>query len=163
MTHPDHDIERLLRDRRHAAPPDFTVRVLRRVAAERQAPRRAARVFSSPRLTAAAVLVLALGLSLAGLFRAKNEASDLPRIVVELELAEAGARSVAVAGDFNNWDAVKMQQGSDGVWRVRLSLPPGRYQYAFVVDEEKWVADPRATAAVDSGYSGTNSVLDVAL
>jgi hypothetical protein len=56
-----------------------------------------------------------------------------------------------------------MKQGVDGIWRVRLSLHPGRYQYAFVVDGEKWMPDPRATTVVDSGFSGANSVLDVSL
>jgi hypothetical protein len=49
------------------------------------------------------------------------------------------------------------------VWKTRLSLPPGRYRYAFVVDSEKWVADPQAATVVDSGYGGADSVLDISL
>jgi hypothetical protein len=88
-----------------------------------------------------------------------------PRVPVELELASADARSVSVAGDFNQWqvDAARMTRGADGVWRIRLELPPGRYQYVFVVDDNRWIADPRASTVVDSGFSGANSVLDLSL
>jgi 1,4-alpha-glucan branching enzyme len=80
-----------------------------------------------------------------------------------LELTDVAARSVSVAGDFNDWQAAGMQKGADGVWRIRLSLRPGRYQYAFVVDDARWVADPRAATLVDSGYGGANSVIEVSL
>ncbi len=86
-----------------------------------------------------------------------------PRIPVELQLASVEARSVAVAGDFNGWDVVTMKKGEDGVFRVQLSLPRGRYQYAFLVDGQKWVPDPRADTTVDSGYGGADSVLDLTL
>jgi hypothetical protein len=162
-------IEAQVRARRRPAPPDFASDVLRRIAREGRTPHsrpRPVRVFAYG-LPAAAVLVLALGLSVAAfLLRQAGDSRPGPasgQITVELELADGAARSVAVAGDFNGWDAARMHKGGDGIWRIRLSLPPGRYQYVFVVDDEKWIADPRASAAVDSGYSGTNSVLDVAL
>jgi 1,4-alpha-glucan branching enzyme len=88
---------------------------------------------------------------------------EAPHVQVELKLAGEKARTVAVAGDFNGWDAVVMKKGEDGVWKTRLSLPPGRYRYAFVVDSEKWVADPQAATVVDSGYGGADSVLDISL
>ena len=52
------------------------------------------------------------------------------------------AKSVFVAGDFNNWDpkAGKMKKTKDGSFRVRLVLAPGRYQYKFVADGI-WVVD----------------------
>jgi anti-sigma factor RsiW len=86
-----------------------------------------------------------------------------PPVEVELQLANGRASSVAVAGDFNGWDAVGMTKGTDGVFRVRLALSPGRYQYAFLVDGQTWVADPRAATIVDSGYGGADSVLDLSL
>ncbi len=113
-------------------------------------------------LGAAAVAVLAIVAGLVGR-HLRHPGLEAPTIQVELQLARAGARSVAVAGDFNGWDAVRMKQGDDGVWRVRLSLSPGRYQYAFLVDRRTWIADPRAASSVDSGYGGADSVLDLSL
>src|SRR6266498_3640611 len=37
-----------------------------------------------------------------------------PRVPVELQLAGASARTVAVVGDFNGWDAATMKKGDDG-------------------------------------------------
>jgi hypothetical protein len=150
---------------RKSVPVGFSDRVLRRLAEPRRAPARV----PAPRgfwqwAPAAAGLVLALGVSLAGWVRFSTDRHpQAPQVAVELELADMKARTVAVAGDFNGWDSAQMKQGADGVWRVRLSLQPGRYQYAFVVDGEKWMPDPRSTTVVDSGFSGANSVLDVSL
>jgi hypothetical protein len=154
-----------LRRGRRVLPPGFTDRVLRHTREPRPVPVRSA----APRgfwqwAPAAAGLVLALGVALAGWVRfAADRHPEAPRVAVELELADVKAQTVAVAGDFNGWDTAQMKQGADGIWRVRLSLQPGRYQYAFVVDGENWMADPRASTVVDSGFSGANSVLDVSL
>jgi hypothetical protein len=151
-----------IRTGRRGAPTGFADRILARVA-EGGAPRMRQ---APPRptwrsLAAAAAVFLVVGLAVSD--RRPPVPQGPPQITVELELGEVAARSVAVAGDFNGWDAATMKQGADGIWRIRLSLPPGRYQYVFVVDDEKWIADPRSPTVVDSGFSGANSVLDVSL
>ncbi len=114
-------------------------------------------------LPAAAVLAVGIGAVVLYQGRGRPTRDGSPRIPVELQLAGTEARSVAVAGDFNGWDAVTMKKGEDGVFRVHLALPPGRYQYAFLVDGQKWVPDPRSATIVDSGYGGADSVLDLTL
>jgi hypothetical protein len=55
------------------------------------------------------------------------------------------AKSVSVAGSFNAWkpDADPMSgTDSDGVWRLETTLPAGVHEYKFVVDGDKWLADP---------------------
>jgi hypothetical protein len=150
---------------RRRAPEGFADRVMARVSQLTPAaprPRLRSRILHG--LPMAAALAMALGLSGAGLFRLVHErAPEAPTFPVELELPAAEAHTVSVAGDFNEWQNARMNKGTDGVWRIRLSLPPGRYQYAFVVDNNKWMADPHASTLVDSGYSGANSVLDVSL
>ena len=49
---------------------------------------------------------------------------------------EKAAAAVFLAGDFNDWssDHTPMTGGSTGEWSVSLRLPPGRYEYKFVVD-----------------------------
>ncbi|HJT70838.1 MAG TPA: glycogen-binding domain-containing protein [Terriglobales bacterium] len=46
------------------------------------------------------------------------------------------ANEVFLVGTFNNWDplATRMERGTDGNWRTTVHLPPGRYEYKFVVD-----------------------------
>ncbi len=84
------------------------------------------------------------------------------------------ARVVQVAGNWpaNNWLAGQAQTGSylvgkmedkdgDGIWERREVLPPGRYQYKFVIDEQNWKEDPNNPQRVDDGYGGFNSLLIV--
>ena len=53
--------------------------------------------------------------------------------------------SVAVVGDFNAWEATPLaDDNNDGIWTVAIPLPPGRYEYAFVIDGQWWGQDPLA-------------------
>lgn len=153
-----------LRQGRRALPVAFSDRVLRR-AAELGLPRGVRdRPATGLRWLPAAVTALAAGLVLLAVLRVPRQTlPEPPRVPVELRLAGAKAGTVAVVGDFNGWDAASMKKGEDGVWRISLSLPPGRYQYAFVIDKEKWVPDPQAATLVDSGYGGADAVLDISL
>jgi hypothetical protein len=73
------------------------------------------------------------------------------------------AQSVALAGDFNDWDAsrVLMQREASGLWTVDLPLTPGRYRYVFVVDGRRFVADPSAPRAVGDDFGTPTSVVTV--
>ena len=49
----------------------------------------------------------------------------------------------------------------DGVWSIVKVLPPGRYEYKFLVDRNTWIEDPNALESIDDGYGGKNSILIV--
>ncbi len=76
---------------------------------------------------------------------------------------EAGpsAQDVFVAGEFNNWNpqATRMVR-KGGQFTARLFLPPGKYQYKYVVDGQ-WQQDPTAGAEVGNEFGGFNSVASV--
>jgi 1,4-alpha-glucan branching enzyme len=36
-----------------------------------------------------------------------------------------------------------------GVWSVDVALPPGRHEYAFVMDGKRWSPDPAADRVSD--------------
>lgn len=88
-------------------------------------------------------------------------ADDAPR-AVQFVLDAPGARAVAVVGGFNDWDPTMARlervPGST-VWTTTVPLAPGRYTYAFVVDDSTWVLDPRAPRAQDPDYGVESSVL----
>jgi len=84
------------------------------------------------------------------------------------------AKLVQLAGNWpeNNWLAGQAQTGSflvgemkdtngDGIWERLEPLPPGRYQYKFVIDRVNWKPDPNNPQRVDDGYGGFNSLLIV--
>jgi hypothetical protein len=83
--------------------------------------------------------------------------------LVRLVIMQPGAKTVQVAGDFNGWNPAKtsLEQISDGAWAVTIPLKPGRYAYMFVVDGQRWVADPFAAEQKDDGFGSRNAVLDV--
>jgi len=74
------------------------------------------------------------------------------------------AQRVNLVGDFNNWspkvDAMTDENG-DGEWTLFYDLKPGVYQYKFVVDGVKWIADPSNPERVSDGFEGQNSVVRV--
>ena len=79
--------------------------------------------------------------------------------LVRFVLVNPGARQVALAGDFNGWQAEALTPtASGGVWSVALPLRAGRYEYAFVVDGERWLADPALPSTRDE-FGGEHSVL----
>lgn len=62
-----------------------------------------------------------------------------------LELTHPTAQKACIAGSFNDWhpSVTPMIRLHDGKWAKELAMPPGRYEYRFVVDGE-WVDDPAA-------------------
>jgi pimeloyl-ACP methyl ester carboxylesterase len=72
------------------------------------------------------------------------------------------AKSVALAGSFNNWNTEStpmIRKGAD--WSVGIKLAPGAYRYKFVVDKERWTVDPENSQTEDDGEGHINSVLIV--
>ena len=71
------------------------------------------------------------------------------------------ADRVCVVGDFNGWQGAALERSGDaasGVWSVSLPLAAGRYEYAFVVDGNRWIADP-ALPRMHDEFGGEHSVL----
>ena len=84
---------------------------------------------------------------------------------VTFALRAPGATSVAVAGDFNGWDAAAtpmIHAGSGDLWIARVTVPRGMHLYSFVLDGGEWRPDPSAPLAPDDAFGGRNSVIVVA-
>ena len=85
--------------------------------------------------------------------------------IVQFGFAAPHASSVALVGDFNNWDpkATPLRAASTGgVWSVEVPIQPGRHLYAFVVDGTVWRPDPSAPKAPGEDFGEPNSALTVA-
>jgi 1,4-alpha-glucan branching enzyme len=97
---------------------------------------------------------------------AKQFLKSKPIAKVTFELsAEAvnGAKTVAVVGEFNNWDATAqvLKKQKDGSYKTTVELPVGNeYQFRYVLDGSKWENDSAADKYVASGVSEEqNSVI----
>ena len=90
---------------------------------------------------------------------------------VEFRYPSSSARTVQVAGDWNNWGAGDaeqgevlvglMEKGKLDIWSVSLELPPGRYRYFFLINETQRILDPANTRVVDDPWGGKASLLIV--
>ena len=65
---------------------------------------------------------------------------------VNFYCAAPGAKSVTLAGDFNEWDpsSLPMKRRVDGCWFLQVPLTHGHHRYRFLVDGRPML-DPHAT------------------
>lgn len=94
--------------------------------------------------------------------RARKRASQPVTLPVRLSFVHPTAKLVCIAGTFNDWhpSVTEMIPLGDGRWIKEFTVPPGIYEYRFVVDGQ-WMADPNAPETVLNPYGGMNSVLRV--
>jgi 1,4-alpha-glucan branching enzyme len=59
---------------------------------------------------------------------------------VEFTFGAPDAKEVFLAGEFNNWDTLSLPMKKDkkGIWKIKIKLTPGRYEYKFFADNV-WV------------------------
>ena len=72
------------------------------------------------------------------------------------------AKSVAVAGDFNNWDAAAhpLTRAVDGGWHGQIPLSHGHHRYLFIVDGQP-ALDPRAQGTVRNERNEKVSMISI--
>jgi 1,4-alpha-glucan branching enzyme len=70
----------------------------------------------------------------------KEKEKKVGKKTVEFTYTAPDAKKVFLAGEFNQWDtqSLPMKKGKDGVWRTKIELAPGRYEYKFFADNA-WV------------------------
>ena len=94
---------------------------------------------------------------------AANAPNEVRAVPVPITFDAAGAKSVSIVGDFNDWDGTASpltRFGANGPWTATVKVMPGRHLYAFMVDG-KLVVDPRAPHTRDLDFGGDASVLMV--
>jgi len=85
-------------------------------------------------------------------------------VYVQFILDAPDARTVAVAGDFSDWEPTFTldDPDGDGIWTGRIPVRPGVHAYMFLVDDARWLTDPNAERYQDDGFGNRNAVLAVA-
>jgi chromosome partitioning protein len=97
--------------------------------------------------------------------RPARELDQTNREIV-IHFRNRSATDVRLAGDFNGWvpdkdiQSTVQTEGAQRIWTKILTLPPGTYEYRYVVDGE-WCEDPENPLAVPGPVGGRNSVLVV--
>jgi 1,4-alpha-glucan branching enzyme len=82
---------------------------------------------------------------------------------IKFEFSAPEAKVVSLVGNFNQWNsqANPLKKDKKGIWKVTLSLEPGRYEYRFIADG-KWENDPSCSCCVGNEFGGENCVRIVA-
>lgn len=121
--------------------------------------------FSIRWVGAAAVAVIAVALFMnVTWFSPEYYPNGLTEVQFSLRAGVETLSSVAVVGDFNDWNPNKHllhDENNDGIWTATLKLEPGRYEYMFILDGQKWVPDPEAYRYVRDGFGNKNAVIEI--
>lgn len=83
-------------------------------------------------------------------------------VMLRFVYIDESANSMAVAGDFNNWEPVEMRsQEIDGkqVWTALVPMSRGEHHYMFVKNKDQWMTDPLAAIQRDDGFGNKNAVI----
>ena len=88
---------------------------------------------------------------------AKKVKRDPKTKKVEFSLLAPDAKSVFIAGDFNQWklSSHPLRQDKKGSWKISLALNPGQYEYRFFVDGQ-WQNDPHCSSFVENPFGTLN-------
>lgn len=121
--------------------------------------------FSLRWIGAAAVALVAFTVFINfNLFSPGMNPNGLTEVQFSLRAGAEQISSVAVVGDFNDWNPNKhllQDENNDGIWTASLRLEPGRYEYMFILDGQKWVPDPEAYRYVRDGFGNKNAVIEI--
>jgi hypothetical protein len=114
-----------------------------------------AKVAAAPAPKAAAKAVKAPAKAAAPAAKTSKVTFVLPKEAVE------NAETVAVLGDFNNWqNGVSLTKQKDGSFKTAVELEKGRsYEYRFLINGEKWENDWSAEAYAPTPFGTYNSVV----
>jgi hypothetical protein len=128
-------------------------------------PRKWESIFSFRLVGSAAVAALIVFFAFTFIFNTPDTLSIYSvEVQFSLKISDSKAHTVAIAGDFNDWspqaNLLEDTEG-DGIWTATLDLEPGRYEYMFVLDGEKWFADPNALRYVKDGFGNKNAILEI--
>jgi 1,4-alpha-glucan branching enzyme len=82
-----------------------------------------------------------------------------PNGQIEFRFFRAGAKDVAVAGDFTDWsqNPIAMRHEGNGWFTARVALQPGEYRFRYLADGQ-WFTD-YASHGVELKKQTWNSVL----
>ena len=128
-------------------------------------PRKRESIFSFRLLGAAAAAAVFVFLAFTFIFNTPNTPSICSaEVQFSLRINDNKAHTVAIAGDFNGWSPqanILEDSDEDGIWTGTLKLEPGRYEYMFVLDGEKWFPDPNALRYIKDGFGNKNAILEI--
>lgn len=87
---------------------------------------------------------------------------DKCRVTFELACKMA-AKTVALCGEFNNWNCEKnlLKRGKNGNVGLTIMLKPGEYRYKYLLDGTRWVNDIGADDYATNTFGTSDSIIRI--
>ena len=87
---------------------------------------------------------------------------EIKRRKVTFSLENADANEVFLIGDFNKWNlrSHPMKSDENGAWVRNVIIPPGEYEYKFIVDGQ-WKEDPQNEQLSLNCFGTYNNIINV--
>ena len=81
---------------------------------------------------------------------------------VEFSFYAPETKEVFLAGEFNAWDtqSLPMKKDKKGVWKTKVKLPSGRYEYKLFADNA-WIEDLPGVEPAPNPFGTQNFVMRV--
>lgn len=97
--------------------------------------------------------------------QAASQASDSPDLAwARFFYVNEQAESVAIAGDFSDWEPIPLDQkmvNGETVWTGNIQMERGEHRYMYIIDGEKWKTDPLANRYKEDGFGYRNAVISL--
>jgi len=86
----------------------------------------------------------------------------IKRQKITFSFESSDAKEVILMGDFNNWNPKKhpMKKDDNGKWIRAVLLPPGQYEYKFLVDGQ-WKEDPQNDRICSNKFGSYNNLVNL--
>lgn len=86
----------------------------------------------------------------------------IKRRKIMFSFESSDAKEVILMGDFNNWNPKKhpMKKDDNGKWTKAVILPPGQYEYKFLVDGQ-WKEDPQNDRICPNNFGSYNNICNL--
>ncbi len=89
-------------------------------------------------------------------FKTKDEVE----VTFQWEKGDSDISSIAVCGDFNDWQPAPMKLNKQKVFTLKLRLPKeDSFQFRYLINDELWENDHEADDYVWNGLGSDNSVI----
>ncbi len=90
-----------------------------------------------------------------------SAASHATATAVRFTFPDLGANTVALLGEFSDWQPLPMERIGDG-FAASVRLEAGRsYRFKFLIDDERWENAHNADDYVRNEFGGTDAVVFV--
>ncbi len=90
-----------------------------------------------------------------------SSSNTISQFRVRFAIQVPKAKSVALLGDFNQWEQIRLTRYANDLFAMEIPLASGSYAYGFLVDGKKFIPDVSGQPRISDGLGQENSLLNL--